>query len=234
MPSSASCMLLVMDELERGSLDPTIGRPIVAFGAAEHCTLESRAAIAAAGEILADFLSQDLTDVASRREAINADAYLPPAWQIGLDETFLAGMANAMTLVSAGLTDADWDGPANTAEELCLKAILDHASEVIPDLWKIEDRARLQLTSWTFARSAFRISTTSFCSSPRWTVSIRAIWAPRWESSPCPDVTRSRGLGTASASSKSVRRKSNRWWAVVSITRTAESPSRRQRSASNR
>ena len=144
MPSSASCMLLVMDELERGSLDPTIGRSIVAFGAAENCALESRAAIAAAGEILTDFISQDLADIASRREAINADAYLPPARQIGLDETFLTGMANAMTFVTTGLTDVDWEGPANTAEELCLKAILDHASEVIPDVWKIEDRARLK------------------------------------------------------------------------------------------
>ena len=144
MPSSAACMLLVMDEPGRDSLDPTIGRSIVAFGAAENCALESRAAIAAAGEILTDFISQDLTDVASRREAINADAYLPPAWQIGLDETFLAGMANAMTFVTKGLTDADWEGPANTAEELCLKAILDHASEVIPEVWKIEDRARLK------------------------------------------------------------------------------------------
>ena len=144
MPSSAACMLLVMDEPGRDSLDPTIGRSIVAFGAAENCALESRAAIAAAGEILTDFISQDLTDVASRREAINADAYLPPAWQIGLDETFLAGMANAMTFVTKGLTDADWEGPTNTAEELCLKAILDHASEVIPDVWKIEDRARLK------------------------------------------------------------------------------------------
>jgi hypothetical protein len=137
-------MLLVMDEPGRGSLDPTIGRSIVAFGAAETCALESRAAIAAAGDIVTDFISQDLTDVAARREAINADAYLPPAWQIGLDETFLAGMANAMTFVTKGLTDADWEGPANTAEELCLKAILDHASEVIPDVWKIEDRARLK------------------------------------------------------------------------------------------
>jgi hypothetical protein len=37
-----------------------------------------------------------------------------------------------------------WDGPANTAEELCLKAILDHASDVIPDLWKIADKRRLE------------------------------------------------------------------------------------------
>jgi hypothetical protein len=204
-------MLLVMDEPGRGSLDPTIGRSIVAFGAAENCALESRAAIAAAGEILTDFISQDLTDVAARREAINADAYLPPAWQIGLDETFLAGMANAMTFVTKGLTDADWEGPANTAEELCLKAILDHASEVIPTSGRSKTGRASKLTSWTFARSAFRISTMSFCSSPRWTVSIRAMWAPRWECSPCPDVTHSRGLGTDSASSKSVRRKSNRW-----------------------
>ena len=136
-------MLLVMDETGRDSLDPTIGRSIVAFGAAETCALESRAAIAAAGEILTDFIRQDLTDVALRREAINADAYLPPAWQIGLDETFLAGMANAMRFVTKGLTDAEWEGPANTAEELCLKAILDHTSELIPDVWKIEDGARL-------------------------------------------------------------------------------------------
>ena len=74
----------------------------------------------------------------------NYSHILPPAWQIGLDETFLAGMANAMTFVTKGLTDADWEGPANTAEELCLKAILDHASEVIPEVWKIEDRARLK------------------------------------------------------------------------------------------
>ena len=197
-------MLLDMDELERGSLDLTIGRSIVAFGAAENCALESRAAIAAAGEILTDFISQDLADIASRREAINADAYLPPAWQIGLDETFLAGMANAMTFVTTGLTDADWEGPTNTAEELCLKAILDQAKR--PTQFRTSGRSKTggasRLTSWTFARSAFRISTMSFCSSPRWTVSTRAIWAPRWECSPCPDVTRSRGLGTASASSK--------------------------------
>jgi hypothetical protein len=133
-----------MDDLERGSLDPTIGHRVVAFGAAESCSLESRAAIAAAAEIAADFISQDLTDVASRREAINADAYLPPAWQIGLDDTFLAGMKDAMTFVTTGLAEVGWEGPANTAEELCLKAILDHASEVIPDVWKVEDRARLK------------------------------------------------------------------------------------------
>jgi len=137
-------MLLVMDELERGSLDPAIGESIVAFGAAETCALESRSAIAVAGEILTDFISQDLTDVASRHEAINADAYLPPAWQIGLDETFLAGMAGAMAFVTTGLTDVDWEGPSSTAEELCLMAILDHASEVIPEVWKIEDKARLK------------------------------------------------------------------------------------------
>ena len=125
------------------SLDPAIGQPIVAFGAAETCALESRAAIAVAGEILTDFISQDLTDVASSREVINADAYLPPAWRIGLDESFLAGMANAMAFVTTGLTDVDWKGPSSTAEEVCLKAILDHASEAIPDVWKIEDRARL-------------------------------------------------------------------------------------------
>jgi hypothetical protein len=44
-------------------------------------------------------------------------AYLPPAWQIGLDEEFMAGMANAMTFVTKRLTEVGWEGPANTAEE---------------------------------------------------------------------------------------------------------------------
>ena len=95
-------------------------------------------------KILTDLIGQDLTDVASKREAINSGAYLPPAWQIGLDEDFMTGIANAMTYVTTGLADAGWEGPANTAEELCLKAILDHAAEVIPEVWKIEDRARLE------------------------------------------------------------------------------------------
>lgn len=89
-------------------------------------------------------MSQDRSDFGSGREAINADAYLPPVWQIGLDEIFLAGMANAMTVVTTGLTEVDWDGPATMGEELCLKAILDHASGVIPNVWKIKDRARLE------------------------------------------------------------------------------------------
>src|SRR5258708_9813922 len=97
---SASCMLLVMGELPRGSLDLTIGNSILAFGAVASCVLESRAAIAVAGEILIDLVNQDLTDVASRREPINCGAYLPPAWQIGLDEEFITGMANAMTFVT--------------------------------------------------------------------------------------------------------------------------------------
>ena len=137
-------MLLVMAGLPRGSLDLTIGNSILAFGAVESCALESRAAIAVAGEILTDWVNQDLTDVASRREAINCEAYLPPAWQIGLDGEFMAGMANAMTLVTKGLTEVGWEGPANTAEELCLKAILDHASDVVPDVWEIKDTARLK------------------------------------------------------------------------------------------
>jgi hypothetical protein len=73
-----------------------------------------------------------------------ADAYLPPAWQIGLDDNFMSGMVEAMTSVTTGLTQVEWEGPANTAEELCLKAILDHASEVIPVLWKIADKRRLE------------------------------------------------------------------------------------------
>src|SRR5258708_12256572 len=75
-------MLLVMGKLPRGSLDPTIGNSILAFGAVASCALESRAAIAVAGEILTDWVNQDLTDVASRREAINCGAYLPPALYI--------------------------------------------------------------------------------------------------------------------------------------------------------
>jgi hypothetical protein len=136
-------MLFLMNELERSFLDPARGKSIVALGAAETCSLESRAAIAIAIEILTDFISQDLTDVASKREATNADTYLPPAWQIGLDETFLVGMSGAMGCVATGLTEVDWKGPSSTAEDVCLKAILDYASEVIPDVWKIKDRARL-------------------------------------------------------------------------------------------
>jgi hypothetical protein len=132
-----------MAELGQSSLDLPKGQSIVALGAAETCSLESRAAIAVAIEILTDFISQDLADVAAKREAINADAYLPPAWQIGLDESFLASMSNAMGFVATGLTDVDWKGPSTTAEEVCLKAILDYASDVIPDVWTIENRARL-------------------------------------------------------------------------------------------
>ena len=133
-----------MDEVDRGSLDPTIGRSIVAFGAEEACSLESRAAIGAAGEVLTDLIAQDLDDVAASREAFNAEVYLPPAWRIGLDEGFMAGMANAMTSVTTGLTNPIWDGPANLAEQLGLRAILDYAADVVPEFWKIEDRARLE------------------------------------------------------------------------------------------
>jgi hypothetical protein len=129
---------------EQVSLDLTIGRGVVAFGAEESCSLESRAAVAVASELLTDWIAQDLSDVASGREAIHAGAYLPPTWQIGLDEDFVAGMAKAMKSVTTGLTEIHWLGPANTAEELCLKAILDHASEVVPDFWEIRVRARLE------------------------------------------------------------------------------------------
>ena len=70
---SASCMLLVIGEVPRGSLDLTIGNSIFAFGAVASCALESRAAIAVAGEILTDWVNQDLTDVASGRESHAAD-----------------------------------------------------------------------------------------------------------------------------------------------------------------
>jgi len=149
-------MLLVMGELPRGSLDLTIGNSILAFRAVASCALESRAAIAMAGEILTDRVNEDLTDVASRREAINCGAYLPPAWQIGLDEEFMAGMANAMRFVTKGLTEVGWEGPANTAEELCLKAILDHASDVIPEVWKVKDIARLKADVMDLRESGFQ------------------------------------------------------------------------------
>src|SRR5438309_7750530 len=135
-------MLLVVGELPRGSLDLTIGNSVLAFGAVASCALESRAAIAVAGKILTDWVTQDLTDVASGREPIHCWAYLPPAWQIGLDVEFMTGMANAMTFVTRGLAEVGWEGPANTAEALCLKAILDHASEVIPDVGEVKDIAR--------------------------------------------------------------------------------------------
>jgi hypothetical protein len=44
--------------------------------------------------------------------------------------------------VKAGLSDVGWTWPVNTAEELCLKAILDHAGDFVPDLYKV-DTARL-------------------------------------------------------------------------------------------
>src|SRR2546427_7214518 len=114
-------MLLVMGEGPRGSLDLTIGNSILAFGAVASCALESRAAIAVAGEILTDWVNQDLTDVASGHALINCEAYLPPAWKIGLDEEFVTGMAKPMTFVTKGLTVVGWVDPANNAEELCLK-----------------------------------------------------------------------------------------------------------------
>jgi hypothetical protein len=131
-----------MSESDGLSVDPTIGRAVVAFGAAETCSLDSRAAVAVAIDLLNDWVTQDLKDVAAGNEPINTNAYLPPAWQIGLDKDFMTGMASAMSSVKAGLSDVGWTGPANTAEELCLKAILDHAGDLVPDLYKV-DAARL-------------------------------------------------------------------------------------------
>jgi len=44
-----------------------------------------------AGEILTDWVNQDLIDGVAKRQAINCGDSLPPAWQIGLDEEFIAG-----------------------------------------------------------------------------------------------------------------------------------------------
>lgn len=62
-----------------------------------------------------------------------------PAWQIGLNKDFMRGMAGAMSSVTAGLSDVGWSGPVNTAEELCLKAILDHTAEVVPDVHEVDE-----------------------------------------------------------------------------------------------
>jgi hypothetical protein len=158
-----------------------------------------------AGEILTDQVNQDLTDVASKREAINCGAYLPPAWQIGLDEEFMAGMANAMRFVTKGLTEVGWEGPANTAEELCLKAILDHASDVIPEVWKVKDIARLKADVMDLRESGFQDIDHEFLFEPEMDGIDKVMWAPTWECSLCPGVMPSRGLHTASPVSKVTR-----------------------------
>jgi hypothetical protein len=138
----ALCILYHVVEPERLSLDPTTGSTVIAFGAAESCSPASRAAVAVAIDLLNDWVTEDLNDVAAGNEPTNTQAYLPPAWQIGLDKDFMTGMARAMSEVKAGMSDLGWRGPANTAEELCLKAIFDHAHDVVPDIYQV-DKARL-------------------------------------------------------------------------------------------
>ena len=133
-----------MDDSDRPSLDPTIGHAIVAFGSSQSCSLESRAAVSVAVDVLRDCLKEDLNDIMSGRKPMNTDAYLPPTWRIGVDEAFMVGMTNAMRSVERGLHDAGWEGPANTAEELCLKAIFDHASDVVPEIYKVEDENQVR------------------------------------------------------------------------------------------
>src|SRR5207248_2068100 len=153
----------------------------------------------------------------------NYSHILPPAWQIGLDETFLAGMANAMTFVTKGLTDADWEGPANTAEELCLKAILDHASEVIPEVWKIEDRARLKADVMDLREIGFQDIDHEFLFEPETDGIDQSDLGAQMGMQSLSRRDAFRRLRADSASSKSVGRKSNRWWAVAYITRTGPS-----------
>jgi len=128
----------------RASLDRQMAGSVVAFDAEETCSPESRAAIAIATEILRDLVKADLENIASGIEPAHLDAYLPPAWQIGLDKDFIVGMANAMSFVASGLRDVGWEGPANTAEELCLTAIFNHAISVVPDIAFVKDMDGLE------------------------------------------------------------------------------------------
>jgi hypothetical protein len=132
-----------MRKLERVPLDPRMAESVVAFDARESCTQESRAAVAAATDILTQLVKADARRIASWRQPVNAPAYLPPSWHVGLDKDFLVGMSNSMSAVKAGLSDVLWEGPSNPAEVLCLKAILDHAILFMPDIAKVKDMDRL-------------------------------------------------------------------------------------------
>ena len=118
---------------------------MVACRAAKTISRERRAAIAFAVVLLTDHVFDDLAEVtAGDGEPNFATEYLPPTWLVGLSVGFMRGMAVAMVSVGHGLTVASWKGPANTAEEPCLKAILDHAGEVVPDMFRLANEKRLR------------------------------------------------------------------------------------------
>src|SRR5438128_11256068 len=95
-----------MDDSDRPSLDPTIGHAIVAFGSSQSCSLESRAAVSVAVDVLRDCLKEDLNDIVSGRKPMNTDAYLPPTWRIGVDQAFMVGMTTASRWAESGSHDA--------------------------------------------------------------------------------------------------------------------------------
>jgi hypothetical protein len=142
---------------EKEALDLAFGRQIVAFHAAKTFSPESRAAIAFATVLLTDHVFDDLAEVTAGDSEPNfATEYLPPSWLIGLSVGFMRGMAVAMVSVGHGLTVASWKGPANTAEELCLKAILDHAGEVVPDMFRLANEKRFCEDIDSFREVAFQ------------------------------------------------------------------------------
>jgi hypothetical protein len=127
----------------RSPLDLRVAGSVVAFDAEDSCSQESRAAVAAAADIVSQLVKADVRRITSRSQPVNAAAYLPPSWHIGLDEDFLLAMSNSMSTVKAGLGDVFWQGPSNPAEALCLKAILDHAILFVPEIAKVKDMDRL-------------------------------------------------------------------------------------------
>jgi hypothetical protein len=128
----------------RSPLDLRVAGSVVAFDAEHSCSMESRAAIGTAVEILRDLVKADLELVTSGLDPVHPRLYLPPAWQLGLDTDFMTGMAEAMSAVTNGLQDVAWEGPVNLAEELCLKAIFDHAIDVVPEIVQVNDMDRLE------------------------------------------------------------------------------------------
>lgn len=129
----------------------------MAFRAARTLSPESRAAIALATVLITDHMFEDLAEVAAGEGVPDiASEYLPPGWLIGLSVGFIKGMVVSMILVGHGLTFASWKGPANTAEELCLKAVLDHAGEVVPDMFKLSNEKRLRNDIERFREVAFQ------------------------------------------------------------------------------
>jgi hypothetical protein len=87
---------------------------------------------------------------------------------------------------------------------LCLKAILDHASEVIPDVWEIKDSAQLKGDVMYLRHSGFQDIDHEFLFEPEMDGIDKSDVGARWECSLCPGVTPSRGLQTAGQSRRSV------------------------------